>query len=75
MKNQEEVFKDIKDFEGLYQVSNLGNVKALDRLINHWRGGKRLIKEKILKPSFDSHSYLKICLHKNRRQSTKMIHT
>lgn len=26
-----EIWKDIKDFEGLYQVSNLGNVKSLDR--------------------------------------------
>ena len=26
-----EVWKDIKGYEGLYQVSNLGNVRSIDR--------------------------------------------
>ena len=26
-----EVWRDIKDYEGLYQVSNLGNIKSLHR--------------------------------------------
>lgn len=30
-----EIFKDIPGFEGLYQVSNFGNVKSLERL--YWR--------------------------------------
>ena len=30
-----EIWKDIKDYEGLYQVSNLGNVKSLDRYVNY----------------------------------------
>lgn len=38
-----EEFRDIKGYEGLYQVSNLGRVKSLKRL------GKR--KETILKHS------------------------
>ena len=28
-----EVWKDIKNYEGLYQVSNLGRVKSLDRVV------------------------------------------
>lgn len=28
-----EVWKDIKGYEGLYQVSNLGRVKSLDRVV------------------------------------------
>lgn len=28
-----ELWKDIKTYEGLYQVSNLGNVKSVDRYI------------------------------------------
>ena len=28
---EEEIWKDIEDFEGLYQVSNLGRVKSLVR--------------------------------------------
>ena len=30
-----EIFKDIKGYEGLYQVSNLGNIRSLDRKIKN----------------------------------------
>ena len=40
----QEIWKDIKGYEGLYQVSNLGRVKSLEKLS---RNGHRL-KEKIL---------------------------
>lgn len=45
-----EQWRDIKDFEGIYQVSNLGNVRGLDRLQKngHFRIGqiRRPIKNK-----------------------------
>lgn len=41
-----EIFKNIPNYEGYYQVSNLGNVRTLNRYVKHWRGGKRLIKGK-----------------------------
>jgi len=46
---QEEMWKDIPNYEGLYQVSNLGKAKSLSRKIcNHQ--GCYISKEKILKP-------------------------
>ena len=41
-----EEFRDIIGYEGLYQVSNLGNVKSLERKViaNHY-GGVKTIKE------------------------------
>ncbi len=41
-----EIWKDIKDYEGMYQVSSCGRVKSLERLANN----NQLIKERILKP-------------------------
>lgn len=41
-----EIFKDIEGYEGLYQVSNLGNIKSL-----------HCNKEKILKPTIRSNNY------------------
>ena len=41
-----EIWKDVIDYEGLYQVSNLGNVKVLQR-IKHNHKGKHIAKEKI----------------------------
>ncbi len=35
----EEIWKDIKGFEGTYQISNFGRVKSLARIINN-NGGQ-----------------------------------
>lgn len=45
-----EVWKDIRGREGEYQVSNLGRVKTLERIVNTWNGTKT-IKESILSQS------------------------
>lgn len=45
---QFELWKDIKNYEGLYQVSNLGRVKRIS--YHHGSSGTIIHKEKILKP-------------------------
>ncbi len=53
-----EIWKDIINFEGFYQVSNYGRVKSLERKIPHWKSERlQVIKEKILKPSKDGKGY------------------
>lgn len=42
-----EEWRPILGYEGLYEVSNMGRVKSLEREVNN-NGGKRIIKEKIL---------------------------
>lgn len=38
-----EIWKDIKGYEGLYQISNFGRVKSLARyVVNNNSGGKNL---------------------------------
>ena len=54
---KEEVWKPIKDYEGLYEISNLGRVKSLNY--------KRTGKEKILKNTVCNDGYLKVGLTKN----------
>lgn len=36
----EEVWKPVKDFEGYYEVSNLGKLRSVDRYVKAKRGGK-----------------------------------
>lgn len=56
-----EVWKDIPGFEGVYQVSNFGRVKSLERIIK-WKNSTTTIKEKILKPNISSdHCYVTLC--------------
>lgn len=61
-----EVFRDIEGYEGLYQVSNLGNVKSL----NYGRTGE----ECILKPANDGKGYLFVNLCKNGKPKKYYVH-
>lgn len=53
-----EIWKDIEGYEGLYQVSNQGNIRSLDRIDSLGR----LIKGKILKPWISKNGYTMIKL-------------
>ena len=44
----EECWKDIKGFEGYYQISTLGRVKSLSRMSPSKNGSYRKLKERIL---------------------------
>jgi hypothetical protein len=43
-----EVWRDVPGYEGYYQVSNLGRVKSLDRVIPHPRLGKQTVYGRLL---------------------------
>ena len=61
-----EIWKDIKDYEGLYQVSNFGRVKSLKR--------KWVIKDKILKPTKNRNGYIMIILCKKSMKKNILLH-
>jgi hypothetical protein len=58
-----EQWKDIKDYEGLYQVSNQGNVKSLK-----WG------KERLMKPQISRRGYYQINLWRNCKSKTFIVH-
>lgn len=60
----EEIFKDIQGYEGLYQVSNYGNVKALKKEQKMPTGGIYYRKEKILSSNITYNGYLNVRLFK-----------
>ena len=62
----QEIWKDIPGYEGLYQVSNMGNVKSL----NYRHTGK----ERILNPSKDKKGYLHVILYKEGTKKCCRIH-
>lgn len=70
-----EEWRDIKGYEGLYQVSNLGRVKSLD---NFDYGGKnnskRLRKGKILKLHKRTDGGLGVGLNKNKKHKSCQVH-
>lgn len=44
-----EIWKDIDEFKGMYQVSNYGRIKSLERIVERNNKGKTKVNEKILK--------------------------
>lgn len=72
-----EIWKDILGYEGLYQVSNLGNVRSLDKFkeVNHKTiHFKYVVKGKILKYGIDKNGYFHVNLYKNKKPITTKIH-
>jgi len=59
-----EIWKDIKGYEGCYQISNLGRVKSLRRYVNHNKGGEKIVKERIRKNSLSLNGYCFVRLSK-----------
>ena len=76
-----EEWKDIKGYEGVYQVSNFGRVRSLDRYcISNTNNqfatytSKRLLKGKILKAYDNGNGYLMISLLKNMKRKVYYVH-
>ena len=65
-----ELWKDIPDYEGIYQISNLGNVKRLPIILHN-----RFYKEKLLTICHNSGTgYDFVCLRKNDRDKNFSVH-
>ena len=71
-----EEYRDIKGLEGYYQVSNLGNVKSLERKVwcGRGRGYYKTIPEKILKAGDDGYGYLQVVLCKGGKDKPCKVH-
>lgn len=68
-----EIFKDIPDYEGLYQASNLGRVKSLERFVKHPTGSLSINKGRILKPQLGNHGYNVVGLCKGGKPKTRTV--
>ena len=66
----EEVWRDVKGYEGLYQVSNMGRVKSLGRKDRFGR----VIKERILEPAVTHNGYLRVGLHVDGKRKMLRVH-
>ena len=71
---QEEIWKDIPDYEGLYQVSNFGRVKRLPSIVRSKSGGIRHAPERILNPIRQTLGYLTVKLSKDGIVRSVLVH-
>src|SRR5699024_3246464 len=70
----EEIWKDIPNFEGYYQVSNLGNVRSVERIIKYRDGRTFNYPSKQLKQGKDTRGYYQVGFNVNGRQTNHRIH-
>ena len=70
----EEIWKDVIDYQGIYQVSNLGRIKGLPREI--LKNGKYpfICKEKIIKLCLNTSGYYYVGLSENSLTISRTIH-
>lgn len=64
LKNEK--FKSVKNYEGLYEVSNYGRIKSLKRNTTH---------DRILKCCYTKRGYCRVCLCKNNKKRKFFIHS
>jgi hypothetical protein len=67
-----EVWKDIAGYEGLYQVSNMGNVKTMSRL--HRIDRPYVKQERLLNPPTNSTGYKQVALYRDKKGVIHSVH-
>lgn len=68
------MYKAIKDYEGIYEVNELGQVRSVDRIVKLQNGGTRKLKVKELKLQMDNYGYTNVILSKNGIHKVMKVH-
>jgi hypothetical protein len=69
-----ERWADIPGWVGLYQVSDLGRVRSLDRVVTHCRGHRQRVRGRMLKPWVDRDGYHRVQLCRDGETIKHRVH-
>ncbi|HGO1484269.1 TPA: NUMOD4 domain-containing protein [Staphylococcus aureus] len=69
-----EQWRPIKNYKGIYEISNLGNVKSLARTIIKKDGKKQTFKERILNKRHNGYGYYQVGLNNKGKRIYFYIH-
>ena len=72
--NKSEEWSAIAGYEGVYEVSNFGRVRSLDRQIVKQNGETQFLSGKLLKLYSDRDDYLEVYLSQNSRVQSEAVH-
>lgn len=70
----DEVWKDVAGFEGLYQVSNMGRVRSVDRYVPHKRFGQKFCKGHMMATHVTNSGYLSVNLCRGNKYTSYDVH-
>lgn len=68
---EREIWKDIEGYEGIYQVSNYGRVKGLERVVSNFTG-RMIVPSRILKPQANHKGYLTVHLSQGAKNNKRI---
>ena len=71
---QQEEWRAIPGYEGSYEISNLGRVKSLPRIILCSNNRNQLVKGCILKLTKNQYGYLQVGVRNTNNYKTKNVH-
>lgn len=69
-----EIWKPIVGYEGRYEVSNLGRVRSLDRVVTRSDGVKRRYRGRLMKLGSERGGYLRVMLAKDTKDKCHKVH-
>ncbi|HJU45702.1 MAG TPA: NUMOD4 motif-containing HNH endonuclease [Chitinophagaceae bacterium] len=67
-------WKPVNGYEGLYEISQDGNIRSIERIVVTRSGVKRKLKGKLIKSRTNNCSYVEVRLSKNGIDTTCFIH-
>lgn len=73
LNKMEEIWKDVVGYEGIYCVSNMGNVKSIERLVVDSIGRRTMYKGVLLVTGL-KRGYKSVNLYKHRKMKTVHVH-
>jgi len=71
---QQEIWKDILNYEGLYKVSNKGNVLSLECVVIHKNGQRHIKNQRLLSKGINKRGYESVGLYKNGEVQYFKVH-
>ena len=70
-----EIWKPVVGYEGLYECSNMGRVKSVDRYVPHiYEGEYQFIKGRIRKTKLNNGGYEMLSLFRDGKEKTCLVH-
>jgi hypothetical protein len=71
---QNEIWKDIPGFVGLYEVSNLGTVRSKNRTVRHNCGGDKTVRSQIISQLITPNGYCQVSLWREGKRKVFSVH-
>lgn len=74
LTEEQEIWRPVKNYEGLYEVSNFGRVRSLTRKVKTSKGITQTWIGKMLTPGKSGNGYYYVTLSKNGKSKARRVH-